>query len=429
MSIDLSVPSITSVIPKIIVFGVGGAGCNAVNNMIRSNLEGADFIVANTDAQSLEYTIAKKKIQLGAELTRGLGAGSLPEIGQSAAEESIEEITEHMNEANMLFITAGMGGGTGTGAAPVIARAAKEHRILTVGVITKPFIFEGSRRMLVAEKGIEELQKYVDTLIVIPNQNLFRIANEKTTLAQAFKLADDVLYAGVRGITDLMVMPGLINLDFADIKSIMSEMGKAMMGTGEASGDERAIKAAEAAISNPLLDNISMKGARGILINITGSPDNMTLFEVDAAANRVREEVDKDANIIFGSTFSEDVGDSIRVSVVATGIDCKKTPQDPKVSNNNNTNTIEEFSSLEIIDPDDEEDSSYRKNLVDQDNKPHAQSSSFLKQQQDYQKSNKEMVNTAQEVFDKINKKDNSSNKDTSDWNIDIPAFLRRKNK
>ena len=427
MSIDLSIPSITSVIPKIIVFGVGGAGCNAVNNMIRSNLEGVDFIVANTDAQSLEYTISKKKIQLGAELTRGLGAGSLPEIGQSAAEESIEEITEHMNEANMLFITAGMGGGTGTGAAPVIARVAKEHRILTVGVITKPFIFEGSRRMLVAEKGIEELQKYVDTLIVIPNQNLFRIANEKTTLAQAFKLADDVLYAGVRGITDLMVMPGLINLDFADIKSIMSEMGKAMMGTGEASGDERAIKAAEAAISNPLLDNISMKGARGILINITGSPDNMTLFEVDAAANRVREEVDKEANIIFGSTFSEEVDDNIRVSVVATGIDCKKTPQDSKVSDN--SNTTEEFSSLEIIDPDDEEDSSYRKNLTDRDNKSSTHSSSFLKQQQDYQKSNKEMVNTAQEVFDKLNKKDNSSNKDTSDWNIDIPAFLRRKNK
>jgi len=320
MPLNLSVPELTELKPRISVIGVGGAGGNAVNNMIDSSLEGVDFVVANTDAQALGLNKAQKRIQLGVRTTQGLGAGSLPDIGRAAAEESLDEILEHIQNAHMLFVTAGMGGGTGTGAAPVIARAAKERNLLTVGVVTKPFHFEGARRMRIAMAGIEALQKHVDTLLIIPNQNLFSIANEKTTFHEAFAMADQVLHSGVRGITDLMVMPGLINLDFNDVRTVMSEMGKAMMGTGEADGDKRAIRAAEAAISNPLLDEVSMKGARGVLINITGSMD-MTLFEVDEAANRIRAEVDPDANIIVGSTFNQELEGRVRVSVVATGID------------------------------------------------------------------------------------------------------------
>ncbi len=306
--------------PKITVVGVGGAGGNAVNNMIRSNLQGVEFVVCNTDAQALEQASAPYRIQLGTKVTQGLGAGSRPEVGRAAAEESHEELSQLLTGSNMVFITAGMGGGTGTGAAPVVAQFAREQGILTVAVVTKPFHFEGRHRMRTAEYGIEELAQYVDTLIVIPNQNLFRVANDKTTFAEAFKMADDVLHSGVRGITDLMIMPGLINLDFADIRAVMMEMGKAMMGTGEAEGEGRAIAAAEAAISNPLLDDVSMKGAQALLINITGGMD-MTLFEVDEAANRIREEVDPDANIIFGSTFNEQMNGRMRVSVVATGIE------------------------------------------------------------------------------------------------------------
>ncbi len=306
--------------PRITVIGVGGAGCNAVNNMIRSNLEGVEFLVCNTDAQSLKGSNAEQRLQLGLNITKGLGAGAQPERGRAAAEEAIDDIIAYLEGSNMAFITAGMGGGTGTGAGPVIARAAREQDILTVGVVTKPFHFEGAHRMRLAEEGIRELQQYVDTLIVIPNQNLFRIANQKTTFAEAFKMADDVLYSGVRGVTDLMVMPGLINLDFADIRAVMSEMGKAMMGTGEAEGEQRAIAAAEAAISNPLLDEVSLKGARAMLINITAGMD-ISLFEVDEAVNRVRSEVDPDANVIFGSTFDEAMEGRMRVSVVATGID------------------------------------------------------------------------------------------------------------
>jgi cell division protein FtsZ len=321
--INLSIPKDEHELkPRITVIGIGGAGGNAVNNMIRSNLIGCEFVICNTDAQALQQSAAPRKIQLGVGVTRGLGAGARPDVGRAAAEEALDEILESVNGSNMVFLTAGMGGGTGTGAAPVIARVARESGILTVGVVTKPFHFEGVHRMRTAESGIEELQKFVDTLIIIPNQNLFRIANERTTFADAFKMADDVLHSGVRGVTDLMVMPGLINLDFADIRTVMSEMGKAMMGTGEAEGDRRAIDAAEAAISNPLLEDVSMKGARGVLINITGSTD-MTLFEVDEAANRIREEVDPDANIIFGSTFDEKLAGRMRISVVATGIDAE----------------------------------------------------------------------------------------------------------
>ncbi|MCA1908024.1 MAG: cell division protein FtsZ, partial [Magnetospirillum sp.] len=305
--------------PKITVVGVGGAGGNAVNNMIAMHLEGVEFIVANTDAQAINQSRTERRVQLGTTVAAGLGAGSRPEIGRAAAEESLEEVVGQIAGANMVFITAGMGGGTGSGAAPVIARAARDQGILTVGVVTKPFHFEGAHRMRTAEAAIEELSQYVDTLIIIPNQNLFRIATERTTFADAFKMADDVLYSGVRGVTDLMIKPGLINLDFADIRTVMSEMGKAMMGTGEAEGDKRAIEAAEAAISNPLLDDASMKGAKGVLINITGGMD-MTLFEADEAANRIRDEVDPDANIIFGSTFDEALNGKMRVSVVATGI-------------------------------------------------------------------------------------------------------------
>jgi len=321
MTLNLSLPQDPfDIRPKITVVGVGGAGGNAVSNMIRSKLEGVDFLVANTDAQALQQSLCERRIQLGSTVTKGLGAGARPDVGRMAAEEAVRDIAEQLAGSNMVFITAGMGGGTGTGAAPVVAQIAREQGILTVGVITKPFHFEGSHRMKMAELGIQDLQQFVDTLIVIPNQNLFRIANEKTTFADAFKMADEVLYSGVRGVTDLMVMPGLINLDFADIRAVMSEMGKAMMGTGEASGDNRAVAAAEAAISNPLLDEISMKGARGVLINITGGMD-MTLFEVDEAANRIRDEVDPDANIIFGSTFDQSLDGKIRISVVATGIE------------------------------------------------------------------------------------------------------------
>ena len=327
MPINISIPETTELKPRISVIGVGGAGGNAVNNMIESALEGVEFIVANTDSQAVTLSKAQKKIQLGVNTTQGLGAGSMPNIGCAAAEESIEEILEHIGNSHMLFITAGMGGGTGTGAAPVIAQAAKEKGILTVGVITKPFHFEGARRMRVAMAGIEELQKYVDTLLIIPNQNLFSIADERTTFHEAFAMADEVLHSGVRGITDLMVMPGLINLDFADVRTVMGEMGQAMMGTGEAEGDKRAIEAAEAAISNPLLDKVSMKGARGVLINITGSMD-MKLFEIDEAANRIRAEVDPDANIIIGSTFNQELEGKVRVSVVATGIDAERMSEE-----------------------------------------------------------------------------------------------------
>ena len=321
MTINLTVPqNMQELRPRITVVGVGGAGCNAVNNMINADLEGVDFLVANTDGQALAHSKASRKIQLGSAITQGLGAGSKPEIGRAAAEESLQEVMAELADCNMVFITAGMGGGTGTGAAPVIARAARERGILTVGVITKPFEFEGQRRMKQAESGIEELQAYVDTLIIIPNQNLFRLANERTTFADAFHIADTVLHQGVCGVTNLMIKPGLINLDFADIRAVMGEMGKAMMGTGEASGESRATQAAEAAINNPLLDDTTMKGAHAVLINITGGMD-MTLFEVDEAANRIRKEVDADATIIFGSAFDDKLEGVMRVSVVATGID------------------------------------------------------------------------------------------------------------
>ncbi len=328
MSIKFRAPEVSELRPRITVLGVGGAGGNAVNNMIASKLEGVEFVVANTDAQALQQSKAERRIQIGARVTEGLGAGARPDVGRAGAEESLEEILAQIEGSHMAFITAGMGGGTGTGAAPVIARAIREMGILTVGVVTKPFAFEGDKRMRIAERGIEELQAYVDTLIIIPNQNLFRIANDRTTFAQAFSMADDVLHSGVRGVTDLIVMPGLINLDFADIKTVMSEMGKAMMGTGEAEGEDRAIRAAEAAISNPLLDDVSMHGANGVLINITGGPD-MMLFEVDQAANRIRAEVDPDANIIFGGTILENMEGQIRVSVVATGIEAESMAQMP----------------------------------------------------------------------------------------------------
>jgi cell division protein FtsZ len=320
MTINLKIPDIRELKPRITVFGCGGAGGNAVNNMINSGLQGCEFVVANTDAQALTMSKAERIIQMGVQVTEGLGAGSQPEVGRAAAEEVIDEVRDHLQGAHMVFVTAGMGGGTGTGAAPVVARCAKELGILTVGVVTKPFHFEGIRRMKVAEAGILDLQKVVDTLLIIPNQNLFRVANEKTTFADAFALADEVLRSGVSCITDLMVKEGLINLDFADVRAVMREMGKAMMGTGEASGEKRALSAAEAAISNPLIDDASMKGAKGLLISITGGRD-LTLYEVDEAATRIREEVDQEANIIVGATFDESMEGIIRVSVVATGID------------------------------------------------------------------------------------------------------------
>lgn len=323
MAINLGAIDDSELKPRITVFGVGGAGGNAVNNMIQKNLEGVEFIIANTDAQAIETSRATHRIQLGQNLTEGLGAGMKPEVGRDAAEETLDKIIDHLGGANMCFITAGMGGGTGTGAAPVIAKAARELGVLTVGVVTKPFTFEGAKRMRLADQGIEELQDVVDTLIIIPNQNLFRIATENTTIMDAFNLADDVLYQGVKGVTDLMVMPGLINLDFADVRTVMSEMGKAMMGTGEAEGTTRALDAAGRAIKNPLLDDVSLKGARGVLINITGGTD-LTLFEVDEAANRIKEEVDPEANIIVGSCFDETLQGGMRVSVVATGIEAEE---------------------------------------------------------------------------------------------------------
>ena len=333
MTINLTVPDLAELKPRITVFGVGGAGGNAVNNMIESKLDGVEFVVANTDAQALAQSAAERTIQMGNALTQGLGAGSQPQIGAGAAEEALPEIMDQLAGAHMVFVTAGMGGGTGTGAAPVVARAAKEQGILTVGVVTKPFHFEGQRRMMTADRGIDQLSQHVDTLIVIPNQNLFRVANEKTTFAAAFAMADQVLYSGVASITELMTREGLINLDFADVRSIMSEMGKAMMGTGEASGEKRAIEAAEAAIANPLLDDVSMRGARGLLISISGGND-LTLYEVDEAATRIREEVDPEANIILGATFDETLEGTMRVSVVATGLsgeDCELSdPQEDR---------------------------------------------------------------------------------------------------
>jgi cell division protein FtsZ len=327
MSLKIDIPQLDLLKPRITIFGAGGAGGNAINNMIRSDLEGVEFVAANTDAQALQNSLAQNRIQLGVKTTKGLGAGSFPDRGRAAAEENIEEIEKYLEGSNMVFIAAGMGGGTGTGAAPVIAKLARERDILTVGVVTKPFHFEGKYRMETAIQGIEELKKYVDTLIVIPNQNLFRIANEQTTFESAFKMADDVLHAGVRGITDLITMPGLVNLDFADIRTIMTKMGKAMMGTGEATGENRAIAAVEAAVSNPLLDDISIKGAKGVLVNMTGGPD-MTLFEADMAVNAIKKEVDPNANIIFGSAFNENMKGKIRISVVATGIDVEEFKRD-----------------------------------------------------------------------------------------------------
>jgi cell division protein FtsZ len=326
MSIDFMRPEVDELRPRISVIGVGGAGGNAIANMMRADVQGVDFVVANTDAQALNASLADRRIQLGLKITQGLGAGSRPEIGRAAAEETIDEIIAALEGAHMCFIAAGMGGGTGTGAAPVIAKAARDRGILTVGVCTKPFAFEGARRSRSADAGIQELQQHVDTLIVIPNQNLFRLANSETTFKEAFEMADEVLQQGVRGITDLMVMPGLINLDFADVRSVMSEMGKAMMGTGEADGDNRAIEAAEKAISNPLLDGVSMKGAKGVIISITGGED-MRLMEVDEAASHIKELVDPDANIIWGSAFNNDLGGKIRVSVVATGIEADAVAQ------------------------------------------------------------------------------------------------------
>jgi cell division protein FtsZ len=320
MAISLSAPRATELKPRIVVFGIGGAGGNAVNNMIEAGLEGVEFVVANTDAQQLQFAKTNMRIQLGVQVTQGLGAGAHPEVGMSAAEESIPEIGEQLDGAHMVFITAGMGGGTGTGAAPIIAKCARERGILTVGVVTKPFHFEGRHRMRLADAGITELQRYVDTLIVIPNQNLFRVANERTTFAEAFGMADQVLHSGVRSITDLMVLPGLINLDFADVRTVMTEMGKAMMGTGEAGGDDRALMAAQNAIQNPLLDEVSLKGAKAVLVNVTGGLD-MTLLEVDEAANAISEQVDPEANIIFGAAFDPSLEGMIRVSVVATGMD------------------------------------------------------------------------------------------------------------
>ena len=353
MTLNLSVPEHDELKPRITVFGVGGAGGNAVDNMIEKQLDGVEFVVANTDAQALAQNNSGNRIQLGVKVTQGLGAGARSRVGAAAAEESIEQIVDHLAGAHMCFITAGMGGGTGTGAAPIIAQAARELGVLTVGVVTKPFQFEGAKRMRQAEEGVEALQKMVDTLIIIPNQNLFRLANEKTTFTEAFSMADDVLYQGVKGVTDLMVRPGLINLDFADVRAVMDEMGKAMMGTGEAEGEERAIQAAEKAIANPLLDEISLRGARGVLINITGGKD-LTLFELDEAANRIREEVDSDANIIVGSTLDERMEGMMRVSVVATGIDASEIIQDlplPRRVSVDEDNAGHSFHETEAVDP------------------------------------------------------------------------------
>ncbi len=368
MTINISIQDVEQNLhPRITVLGVGGSGGNAVNNMINANLEGVDFLIANTDAQSLQISKCPNKIQLGLNSTKGLGAGMRPDVGKKAAEEAIQDLNEKFDGSHMLFIAAGMGGGTGTGAAPVIAKLAREKGILTVGVVTKPFHFEGSQRMKLADKGIEELQQYVDTLLIIPNQNLFRIANEKTTFSDAFKMADDVLYAGVRGVTDLMVQPGMINLDFSDIKTIMSEMGKAMMGTGEASGEGRAVAAAEAAIANPLIDDVSLKGAKGLIINITGGKD-ITLYEVDEAANRIKQEVDEDANIIYGTTCDDRLEGNVRVSIVATGIEA---------NTNSITTPIENYSQINI------NNEVYKKDVI-QDNLTNNISSSTIPNNENY---------------------------------------------
>ncbi len=368
MTINISIQDVAQNLhPKITVLGVGGSGGNAVNNMINANLEGVDFLIANTDAQALQISSCPNKIQLGLNSTKGLGAGMRPDIGRQAAEEAIQDLSEKFEGSHMLFIAAGMGGGTGTGAAPVIAKLAREKGILTVGVVTKPFHFEGSQRMKLAEKGIEELQQYVDTLLTIPNQNLFRIANEKTTFSDAFKMADDVLYAGVRGVTDLMVQPGMINLDFSDIKTVMSEMGKAMMGTGEAQGEGRAIAAAEAAIANPLIDDVSLKGAKGLIINITGGKD-ITLYEVDEAANRIKQEVDEEANIIYGTTCDDRLEGVVRVSIVATGIDANNNISAKPIENFSPININNEIYKQDIVNPETlSEKSNLQKNTIQQE--------------------------------------------------------------
>ncbi len=419
--------------PKITVVGVGGAGGNAVNNMIKSDLKGVEFVVANADAQALMQSLCEKRIQLGLEITRGLGAGARPDVGRAAAEEAIEDIVSHIKSSNMVFITAGMGGGTGTGAAPVVARLAKEMGILTIGVVTKPFHFEGTNRMRFAEKGIDELQQYVDTLIVIPNQNLFRVANEKTTFADAFRMADNVLRAGVQGVTDLMVMPGLINLDFADIKTVMSEMGKAMMGTGEAEGDRRAIEAAEAAISNPLLDDVSMKGAMGILINITGGYD-MTLYEVDEAANRIREEVDPEARIIFGSTFDEQMNGRMRVSVVATGIEAEAVKEKLKkleekdfannqsgetVPSNENTSQVETIQEKVVVNAKvDASGQDHALEVISNNRKPKKKRSLFERLTGIRSFSSKKNEDVSVQRVSRVS--------DQQEEDLEIPAFLRR---
>lgn len=458
MSINISLPDSTDLKPKITVVGVGGAGGNAVSNMIEAELEGVEFWVANTDAQALDHSKCKNRLQLGSLSTRGLGAGAAPEVGKKAAEESMSDLENVLDNTNMIFITAGMGGGTGTGAAPVIAKAAKEKGVLTVGVVTKPFQFEGMRRMKIADQGLEELNRYVDTLIVIPNQNLFRIANENTTFADAFKMADDVLHSGVRGITDLITMPGLINLDFADIRTVMSEMGKAMMGTGEAEGENRAILAAEAAISNPLLDHSSMKGARGVLINITGGSD-MTLYQVDAAANRIKEEVDPNANIIFGSAFNPNLTGRIRVSVVATGIDNAKANNSLNVAQNivneqpaqedrydanvkqsqsymNSMNRIaeeeDEDDSGAFISPRVAEPSAYVAEFNVEEEEFEADNSNEANEnidEDDFQKQeeSKQVINAP--IAAPIREDEEESNKKQGSDFFDIPAFIRKKMK
>ena len=386
MTINISLQDVgANLHPKITVLGVGGSGGNAVNNMMNSNLEGVDFLIANTDAQALQISSCPNKIQLGLNSTRGLGAGMRPDIGRQAAEEAIHEITEKLDGSHMLFVAAGMGGGTGTGAAPVIAKLARERGILTVGVVTKPFHFEGSQRMKLAEKGIEELQQFVDTLLTIPNQNLFRIANEKTTFSDAFKMADDVLYAGVRGVTDLMVQPGMINLDFSDVKTVMSEMGKAMMGTGEASGEGRAVAAAEAAIANPLIDDVSLKGAKGLIINITGGKD-ITLYEVDEAANRIKQEVDEEANIIYGTTCDDRLDGLVRVSIVATGIDSNVSI---------NAKPLESFAAINI------NNDVYKSGQINEENNE----TSILENEGNYQETNIDQNENDQEThLSEINK-------------------------
>lgn len=433
--------------PKITVFGVGGAGGNAVSNMIRSGLEGVSFVVANTDSQALLQSLCERRIQLGSKITRGLGAGAKPDVGKAAAEEALDEITSYVKNSDMVFITAGMGGGTGTGAAPVIAKVAREHGVLTIGVITKPFHFEGTGRMRAAEAGLDELQQYVDTLIIIPNQNLFRVANEKTTFADAFKMADDVLRSGVQGVTDLMVMPGLINLDFADIRTVMSEMGKAMMGTGESSGDRRAIEAAEAAISNPLLDDVSMKGARGILINITGGYD-MTLYEVDEAANRIREEVDPEASIIFGSTFNEKMNGLMRVSVVATGIDAAAVKKKKQEYGQRLIDGEADVSEEEEVSSASQENTKVRFSVVE----GNADNELFERQESQMQLKPRVVENTENFISDggkksmsffdrlrnigtrkdvdsvaEVTRGEKKSTKNSREEDLDIPAFMRKK--